>query len=76
MKSETSATKNSKETDSFSIAMFNGHLLEDRLIPYPKPDASQWEPIIDLATRFGADVDSKKIDEESKIPSELIDFMK
>ncbi len=71
-----SSASNSKESDSFSLALFNGYLLENQILPYPKPDSTSWDQITDLVDRFSGDVDSKKIDEESKIPPELIDSMK
>jgi acyl-CoA dehydrogenase family protein 9 len=64
-------------TDSFCRALFNGHLLEDRLIPYPPDQKEAWGDIQEAVTRFGAEkVNAREIDENSKIPPELIEEMK
>jgi acyl-CoA dehydrogenase family protein 9 len=76
MKSSTDKSSESQESDSFSLAFFNGHLLEDRLLPYPKPDTSSWDGVCELIQRFSENVDPKKIDHDAKIPPELIDEMK
>lgn len=66
-----------RSTDSFCRALFNGHLLEDRLIPYPKTDPSSWGDIVDAVVRFGAErVNPREIDENGKIPTEILDEMK
>lgn len=65
------------QSDSFCRALFNGHLLEDRLLPYPEADTGPWDDVLQAIERFAADrVDAKKIDEEAKIPPELLDEMK
>lgn len=70
-------TPQTPSTDSFSRALFNGHFLEDRLIPYPEADPAQWADVQEAVRRFGAEkVNSKEIDENAKIPPELIDEMK
>jgi len=82
--SDPKVSKSTKEdsnehlsADSFCRAMFNGHLLEDRLVPYPPDQNEAWGDVSEAIRRFGSEkVDSKKIDEESKIPPELIEEMK
>ncbi|MBN8555037.1 MAG: acyl-CoA dehydrogenase family protein [Deltaproteobacteria bacterium] len=65
------------ESDSFCRALFNGYLLENRILPYPDVDQGAWNDVVEAIKRFGADrVDSKKIDEEAKVPLELIEEMK
>jgi acyl-CoA dehydrogenase family protein 9 len=67
----------SRSSDSFCRAFFNGHLLEDRLLPYPPDQKEAWGPIQEAVERFGSErVDAKKIDEDAKIPPELIEEMK
>ncbi len=73
----SSKTKKSEVDDSFCRALFNGNLLEERLNPYPEFDASQWEGVTEVIKRFKQDrVDSRKIDEEARVPVELIEEMK
>lgn len=65
------------QSDSFCRAFFNGHLLEERLFPYPEASAGPWDDVVQAIERFATDrVDAKKIDEEAKIPPELLDEMK
>ncbi|MDB5036528.1 MAG: Acyl-CoA dehydrogenase, short-chain specific [Bacteriovoracaceae bacterium] len=70
-------TSSPESTDSFCRALFNGHLLEDRIFPYPDADTGPWDDVRDVIVRFKADkVDSKKIDSEAKVPAELLEEMK
>ncbi len=70
-------TPETHSDDSFCRALFNGHLLEDRLIPYPEASTEGWGDVTEAVKRFGAErVNSRKIDEDSKIPPELIEEMK
>jgi len=80
--SKNSSSKASQDAeklsaDSFCRAFFNGHLLEDRLIPYPADQKEAWQDVADAIERFGKErVDARKIDEAAHIPTELIDEMK
>lgn len=72
-----SKPKSPEVSDSFSRALFNGVLLEKRILPYPTFDASQWEMVTEVIQRFKQEkVDSRKIDSEGKIPPELLEEMK
>jgi len=65
---------------SFSKALFSGIILEDLVFPYPKMDKDEAETlamIIDTLNKFAADnIDAASIDENSKIPDEVIAGLK
>src|SRR4051812_17068696 len=66
-----------KSADSFCRAIFNGHLLEERLLPYPVVNRSSLQDVIDAVERFGREkVNAKSIDENAKIPPEVLDEMR
>ncbi len=61
---------------SFSKALFSGAILDELLFPYPELDKEEAENVqmmIDTFNKFAEDhIDSAKIDEEAKIPEEII----
>src|SRR4051812_15719004 len=71
---ENKTASSERSTDSFCRALFNGHLLEDRMLPYPQHDSAQWEDIQNAILRFASErLNSKEIDEKAKIPPEVLD---
>jgi len=77
MKNPAQAQKDQPFTDSFCRALFNGYLLEDRLLPYPEDRPESYEDIRQAITRFGAErVNSKQIDDDARIPPELLNEIK
>jgi acyl-CoA dehydrogenase family protein 9 len=71
---------NNEVKPSFSKGLFSGVLLEDLVFPYPEMEAEEEENVkmmIDSFNKFARDnIDSKKFDEESNLPTEVIDQMK
>ncbi len=65
-----------RSADSFCRALFNGHLLEERMLPYPEAKSGPWDDVVAALVRFKEDVNSKKIDEDAKLPPELLEQMK
>ncbi len=69
-----------KEMPSFSKALFSGVLLDDLIFPYPKMEKEEAEDLkmmMDTFKKFAEDnIDSEKIDEEAKIPDEVIQATK
>jgi acyl-CoA dehydrogenase family protein 9 len=69
-----------KVLPSFSKALFSGVMLDDLMFPYPKMDAEEAETVKmmkETFKKFAEDkIDAQKIDEESKIPDEVMDGLK
>ncbi len=65
---------------SFSKALFSGAILDELLFPYPELDKDEAENVkmmVDTFNKFAEDhIDSAKIDEEAKIPEEVINQLK
>jgi acyl-CoA dehydrogenase family protein 9 len=65
---------------SFSKALFSGIILEDIIFPYPELDKEEKENLDimrDSFKKYAAEhIDAKKIDEEGKIPDEVLDMYK
>jgi acyl-CoA dehydrogenase family protein 9 len=77
MKSTSEKSNTSEVSDSFCKGLYSGHLLEDRILPYPDCESGPWDDVREVIGRFKADrVDSRKIDSEAKVPVELIEEMK
>ena len=65
---------------SFSKALFSGAILDELVFPYPELDKEEAENVqmmIDTFNKFADDnIDSAKIDQEAKIPKEVINQLK
>ncbi|MGD9487432.1 MAG: acyl-CoA dehydrogenase family protein [Calditrichaceae bacterium] len=65
---------------SFSKGLFSGVILEDLVFPYPKMDKEEAENVsmmIDTFKKFAEDnIDAAKIDEDAKIPDEVLQGLK
>src|SRR5438105_3697629 len=65
---------------SFSKSLFFGLLPEQMVFPYPKSGPAERESlklILDSVRKFASEkIDSKRIDEEAKIPKEVIEGLK
>ncbi len=65
---------------SFSKALFSGVLLDELVFPYPEMKAEEAEDLKmmqDTFRKFAEDnIDSEKIDENAKIPDEVVDALK
>jgi acyl-CoA dehydrogenase family member 9 len=65
---------------SFSKSLFFGHIPEQMVNPYPRLSAEAREHlkgILDSFKQFAADkVDSKRIDDEAKLPPEVLDGLR
>jgi len=65
---------------SFSKALFSGVLLDDLVFPYPKmkeEEAEDLKMMMDTFKKFAEDnINSEKIDDEGKIPDEVIEGLK
>ena len=70
----------SRAKPSFSKALFSGVLLDELVFPYPKMDEEEKENlklIQETFKKFADDhIDSYKIDEEGRIPDEVMDGLK
>lgn len=68
------------DRESFVKHLFAGTILEERIFPYPKlaeQDEENVRLIISSIEKFAQDgIDSKKIDEEAKIPDEVFQWLK
>jgi acyl-CoA dehydrogenase family protein 9 len=77
MGKQSESSANTETSDSFCRALFSGHLIEDRVIPYPETETGPWDDVTEVVQRFKTErVDSRKIDSEAKVPLELIEEMK
>ena len=69
-----------KTLPGFSKGLFSGLLLDELIFPYPKLDKEEAETVKmmkDTFKKFAEDkIDSQKIDEEAKIPDEILDQLK
>ena len=65
---------------SFSKSLFFGHIPETLVIPYPRVSADEKESIrlvLESFHKFAeAEIDAKKIDDEAKIPPDLLQKLK
>src|SRR5581483_1530053 len=65
---------------SFSKSLYFGHIPEAMVIPYPRlreEERENLELILDSFRKFAAaEIDSKKIDDEARLPREVLDGLK
>ena len=65
---------------SFSKSLFSGWIPDEIVFPYPKPDKEEAENvkmILETLHKFADDnIDSRKIDEQLKIPDEVLNGLK
>ncbi len=65
---------------SFSKSLYFGHIAESMVIPYPRlsdEERDNLKLILDSFRKFAAaEIDAKKIDEEAKLPTSVLDGLK
>jgi acyl-CoA dehydrogenase family member 9 len=69
-----------REPASFGKSLYFGHIPESLVVPYPTPPPAEREAlalILDSFKKFAAgEIDSRKIDEEAKLPPSVLEGMR